>query len=80
MSKSEENPKTILIEQTSKKLKMDLAKAQIFFVVVFLIGILVTILLWSKMGSNALVFGGIGYILSVIPLIIVKVKIWWHHQ
>ena len=75
---SEENPKTILIEKTSKKLKMDLLKAQVFFGVLFLIGILILVFLSSSMAG--LLLGGAAMVGSMIPLIIVKIKIWYHHE
>lgn len=69
ISKKENNEQTQVIEQTSKRLKMQL----LIGVVVLFLGFL---FLFSGSSGGAMVF----LILGVIIIIASKISIWWNHE
>jgi len=70
ISSKKEESKVQIIEQTSKKLKMQLAIGSVLLILGFIF--------WGMFGSDSI--GIIFLILGVIMVISTKVSIWWHHK
>lgn len=70
ISSKKEEAKVQIIEQTSKKLKMQLVIGTVVLILGFIF--------WGMFGSDSI--GIIFLILGVIMIISTKVSIWWQHK